>query len=155
STTAGALASRRNVAAVAAVDRSNFLRITTAVKQTVTSTVSGDARSVLELANLDQGSDSVIGPMAENPVLNVFGTSRVNIPQRQLAVDARSSVYAITLSGLTVTPLAMVSPRPALAGAATALVDAASGSNKVAPGSFVYVNGSNLAASNSTTQVPP
>jgi DNA-binding beta-propeller fold protein YncE len=155
STTAGALASRRNVAAVAAVDRSNFLRITTAVKQTVTSTVTGDARSVLELANLDQGSDSVIGPMAENPVLSVFGTARVNIPPRQLAVDGRSNVYAITLSGLTMTPLAMVSPRPALAGAATALVDAASGSNKVSPGSFVYVNGSNLAASNSTTQVPP
>lgn len=153
-TAVGSLASRRNVAAVAALDGASFLRITTPVKQQVSSTVTGDARAVLELANLDQGSDSVIGPLAENPVFSVFGTTRVNVPSRQLAADSKGTVYAITLSGLTVTPLSMVSARPQLLTGATAIVDANSGASRLLPGAFVYINGANLASANATTQLP-
>jgi hypothetical protein len=145
STTPGALASHRNVAAVAPVDQSSFLRLTTPVKQTITSTVSGDARSVLEVVNIDQGSDAVIGALAENPALSVFGTSRVNLPPRQLAADSTGSAYAITLSGLTVMPLATVSAPP----------QTQSVSGNMSPGAFVTINGANLASTGTAMQVPP
>jgi DNA-binding beta-propeller fold protein YncE len=145
STTPGSLASHRNVAAVAPVDQSTFLRLTTPVKQTVASTVSGDARSVLELVDIDRGSDTVIGALAENPALSVFGTSRVNLPSRQLAVDSKGFAYAITLSGLTVTPIAAVSARP--------LTQSVTGTMQ--PGAFVTIDGTNLATTGTATQIPP
>jgi hypothetical protein len=151
STSTGPFASKRNVAAVAAIDSSNFVRITTPVKQTVTSTVTGDARSVLELLNLDQGSDTVVGALAENPVLSVFGTSRVNIQPRTLAVDSKGNAYAITLSGLTVTPVSMVSPSPQIPSGG---VVNSSGGN-LQPGAFVNINGSNLGSTSTATQLPP
>ena len=101
------LSSKRNVAAVAPAGDWTFVRLTTPVKQAITSTVNGDARPVLELADISTGSVNVIGPLAENPVYTVLGTTtRVNVPPRQLAVDSKGTVYAITLSGLTVSPLA-------------------------------------------------
>ena len=145
STTPGALASHRNVAAVAPVDQSSFLRLTTAVKQTVASTVSGDGRSVLELVDIDRGSDVVLGALAENPASSVFGNSRVNLPPRQLAADSKGSAYAITLSGLTVTPIAAVSARP--------LTQSVTGTMQ--PGAFVSINGSNLATAGTASQIPP
>jgi DNA-binding beta-propeller fold protein YncE len=145
STTSGALASHRNVAALAPVSPSSFLRLTTPVKQTVASTVSGDARSVLELVDIDHGSDTVIGALAENPALSVFGTSRVNLPPRQLAADSKGNAYAITLSGLTVTPMATVSARPQAQGV----------TGTMQPGAFVTINGANLASSGTATQIPP
>jgi DNA-binding beta-propeller fold protein YncE len=145
STTPGALASHRNVAALAPVDRSSFLRLTTPVKQTITSTVTGDARSVLELVNLDQGSDAVIGALAENPALSVFGTARVNLPPRQLTTDSTGSVYAVTLSGLTVTPVSTVSAPP----------QTQSVTGNMSPGAFVTINGANLASTGTAMQVPP
>jgi len=145
STTPGALASHRNVAAVAPVNPSSFLRLTTPVKQTVASTVSGDVRSVLELVDINRGSDTVIGALAENPVFSVFGTARVNMPPRQLAVDSKGTAYAITLSGLTATPIATVSAAP----------QTQSVSGTMQPGAFVTINGSNLASAGTAAQIPP
>jgi DNA-binding beta-propeller fold protein YncE len=145
STTPGALSSLRNVAAVAPVDQSTFLRVTTPVKQTVTSSVTGDSRSVLELVDIGRGSDTVIGALAENPALSVFGTARVNIPPRQLAADSKGFAYAITLSGLTVTPIAAVSARP----------QTQSITGNMQPGAFVTINGTSLASDGTATQIPP
>jgi hypothetical protein len=145
STTPGALASHRNVAAVAPVDQSSFLRLTTPVKQTVASTVSGDVRSVLELVDIDRGSDAVIGALAENPVQSVFGTARVNLPPRQLVADSKGMAYAITLSGLTATPIGTVAAAP----------QTQSVTGNMQPGAFVTINGTNLASAGTATQIPP
>jgi hypothetical protein len=153
STSAGAFASKRNVAGVAAIDPANFLRLTTPVKQTISSTVTGDARSVLELISIDQGSDAVIGALAENPVLSVFGTSRVSMPPRQLAADSKGNAYAITLSGLTVTPISTVSATPQVQSGSGGVVNSSGGN--LQPGAFVTISGSNLASTNTATQLPP
>ena len=52
----------------------------------------------------------------ENPVQNVFGTQRINVTPRQVVVDSKGTVYAITLSGLSVVP-----PTPAGAGTRPAI----------------------------------
>jgi len=155
STQAGALASRRNVAAVAPVDDYSFLRLTTPVKQTLTAQASGDARPTLELVDLRNNSVSTVGAIAEQPPLSRFGNTRVNVPPRQLAVDSKGTVYAITLSGLTVLPLAPAgSTRPQISGGASGIRNASDGTQSLRPGSFVVVYGANLAASAVADQIP-
>jgi len=105
------------------------------------------------LADLGANAVSVIGALAENPPNSVFGTARVNVTPRQIAVDASGTAYMITLSGLTVVPLTPVgSSRPQLASGGSALVNANDGTSNVTPGGFVAVNGSNLASSGMATQ---
>jgi DNA-binding beta-propeller fold protein YncE len=149
------LSSKRNVAAVAPAGEWTFVRLTTPVKQTISSTVNGDARPVLELADISRGSVTVVGPLAENPVNSLYGTTtRVNVPPRQLAVDSQGTVYAITLSGLTVSPLA-TGAAPSISTAAGAVVDATSGARTLTPGGFVAISGTNLATENTAVQLPP
>jgi hypothetical protein len=81
----------------------------------------------------------------------VFGTSRVNIQPRTLAVDSQGNAYAITLSGLTVTPVSIVSPSPQIPSGG---VVSSSGGN-LQPGAFVAINGSNLGSTSTATQLPP
>ncbi len=154
-TQAGLLASRRNVAAVAALDDSSFLRLTTPVKQTVASTASGDARPTLELVDLRDRSVNTVGALAEQPVLSRFGNTRVNVPPRQLAADSQGNAYAITLSGLTVTSLTPAGlSRPQLAGGAAALRNASDPAAGLRPGAFVNISGSNLAAKAAADEIP-
>jgi len=149
------LASRRNVAALAAVDEFRFLRLTTPVKQTILSTPSGDARPALELVDLRDSSVSLIGALAEQPVTSVFGTARVNVPPRQLAVDQQGTAYAVTLSGLTVIPLVPAgATRPAIAAGPNAMVNAQTGASQVFPGSFVIISGSHLASTATAPELP-
>ena len=124
STPAGPLSAIRNVAAVAPVDTNTFVRITTPVKATITSTPSGDARPLLELLDLRNSSISVVGPIAENPVFSAIGTTRTNVPPRQLVVDSTGTAYAITLSGFSVIPMTPSGvSRPLLASGAGAIVE--------------------------------
>ncbi|MFN7937053.1 MAG: hypothetical protein U0R19_27265 [Bryobacteraceae bacterium] len=137
------LATRRNVAAVGAVDENRFLRLTTPVKAQVNSTSTSDARPTLELLDLRDNSVIVVGAIAENPPQSLFGNVRLNVPPRQIAVDQDGNSYVLTLSGLTVVPLTPVgASRPQLAGSLTNAVD---GTRVLTPGSFVKVSGSNLA----------
>jgi YVTN family beta-propeller protein len=146
STTVLPAASKRNIAAVAALDGNRFLRVTTPVKQTVAATVTSDARPTLEVVDLRDNSITLIGALAENPVTSLFGNTRANVPPRQMAVDAAGTAYIVSLSGLTVVPLtAGAAARPQIAGA-TAVVNATDGTRNFSPGSFVTVSGSNLAA---------
>ena len=107
------LASRRNVAALGAVDADRFLRLTTVVKSQITSTASGDVRPALELVDLGDSSVTLVGALAENPVQSLFGTSRINVPPRQIAADADGTAYLITLSGMTMVPTDSVGRVPA------------------------------------------
>ncbi len=148
-------ATTRNVVAVAALDTNNFLRLTTQAKTSLTATTAvGDSRPTLEEANLPTDAVSVVGAVAENPPVTVFGTTRSNVPPRLLATDASGNAYALTLSGLTVIPLSpQGSPPPQIASGASAIVNA-NGSATFAPGSFIAVNGANLASNGTATQLP-
>jgi YVTN family beta-propeller protein len=149
-------AGQRNVAAVFAIDESRFVRLTTPVRQNNTSVVRDDARPTLELVDTRTGAESVVGIAPENPVNSVFGAARVNVPSRQMAVDSNGTAYVITLSGLSVIPLASNgSPnRPQIAPGARGVVNSTDGTPAVRPGSFITINGTNLATASTATDLP-
>ena len=148
-------ATTRNVAEVAAIDPNNFLRLTTQAKTSLTATTAtGDSRPTLELANLQNQSVTVVGALAENPPVTIFGTTRSNVPARLLTVDGSGNAYAITVSGLSVIPLTpQGAPAPQIAAGAGAIMNS-SGGAALSPGSFIVVSGSNLAAPGTATVLP-
>jgi len=146
----------RNVAAVHAVDENRFLRITTPVRQTLTTATRDDARATLELLDLRAGTESVIAVAPENPQFNVLGNARVNIPARQIVVDDQNLAYMIGVSGLTVLPVYATgtAPRPAIATGNRAVVNSLDGSLNLRPGGFVTVSGTLLANSATARTLP-
>jgi DNA-binding beta-propeller fold protein YncE len=150
-TTAGT----RNIASVAAIDSNRFVRMTTPQRTAINVATRDDSRTLLELWDLSGAGSTLVGAVAENPYTEVFGTARVNLPPRQMAVDSNGTVYAITLSGLSVIPttLASASTQPQLA-SSQAIVNANTGSTTVKPGDFITINGSNLASQATANQLP-
>ena len=148
---------QRNVAAVAPMDSKSFLRLTTPVRQNITTATRDDPRTTLELVNIQTGEETLAGVVPENPVTNVFGTTRANVPTRQLAADAKGNAYAITLSGLSVvsTTPSGTSTRPAITTGARGIVNSSDGTPNLKPGSFVTISGTNLAAPAAANVIPP
>lgn len=142
----------RNVAAVTPVDQNTFVRLTTPARTTITATTQDDPRTLLELFSLQSGGETLIGPTAENPVTEVFGTNRVNLAPRQMVVDGNNTIYAITISGLSVIPMtpANSSTSPQLSSNAVSSSDGGS----IRPGGFITVTGANLAAPVTANQLP-
>jgi hypothetical protein len=149
-------AGQRNVAAVYPIDENTFIRLTTPVRQNTTSVTRDDSRPTLELVDIRTGAGSVVGVAPDNPVSSVFGTARVNVPSRQLVVDSKGTAYSITLSGLSVIPLATsgVSPRPSVTAGVRGIVNSSDGTPNFKPGEFITVNGTNLATAASADTVP-
>jgi hypothetical protein len=146
-------AGQRNVAAVFAVDENRFVRLTTPVRQNIASVTRDDSRATLELVDTRTGAESVVGVAPENPVNSIFGNTRANVSPRQLAVDSKGTTYAITLSGLSVIPMGSSStPRPQIA--QRGVVNSTDGTLNLRPGSFVTVNGFNLATDATATELP-
>ena len=88
---------------------------------------------------------------------NVFGTTRANVPTRQLVADAQGNAYAVTLSGLSVisTTPAGAASRPTIATGARGIVNSSDGTANIHLGSFVTINGTNLAAPAAASTIPP
>src|SRR5262249_8407741 len=86
------------------------------------------------------------------PPLTVQNTQRWNIGPRQMVVDSQGTMYAITLSGLTVAPTAPATDanRPQI----TRVANSTDGTTNIQPGSFVTITGSNLARAASPSSVP-
>jgi len=147
---------QRNVAAVAAIDQNTFVRLTTPSRTAINVTPRDDTRTLLEMFDIQGGGESLIGPIAENTISQVFGTQRNNLPPRQAVVDSQGNVYAVTISGLTVIPLtpANQSTRPQIATGPRAIVNSNDGTPNIKPGTFITVNGSNLAAAATAGQLP-
>jgi len=143
----------RNVAAVAQVNDHQFLRLTTPLRQTSTSPGTDDSRATLSLIDLNLNSESLIGPMPENPAFSDFGTTpaRTNVPARQMAVDSQGTVYILTLSGLTIVPMTTGSNTTPTLNNQQAIVNATDGTNVVRPGSFITINGQSLASTAAPT----
>jgi hypothetical protein len=139
------------------MDDKSFLRLTTPVRQNITTATRDDPRTTLELVNIQTGEETLSGVVPENPVTNVFGTTRANVPTRQLAADAKGNAYAITLSGLSVisTTPAGTSTRPTITPGARGIVNSSDGTPNLKPGSFVTITGTNLAAPTAANVIPP
>jgi DNA-binding beta-propeller fold protein YncE len=146
----------RNVAAVAPVDQNVFLRMTTPVRTTITTTTTDDAHTTLQLVDTRTGVASTVAEMPDNPAYSVFGATRTPMPARQMVVDGNGTAYAITMSGLSVVPTAATggSSVPTLA-TTKSVINANNGSAVFSPGSFVTITGTNLASTATATTLPP
>lgn len=149
-------AGQRHVAAVAPLDERSFVRLTTAVRQSVTATTSDDVRPVIEQVDIATGVETVAAIAAEQPTTSAFGQSRINVSPRRMVVDSKGNIYAITLSGLSFIPLTSpTAGRPAIRGGARGVLNAVDGTPNFTPGAFVTVLGSNLALPATADQIPP
>jgi hypothetical protein len=149
-------AGQRNVAAVVPLNDNQFLRMTTPVRQAITSTTRDDPRTQMEIIDVRNFSESIIAVLPENPVFNVLAANRVNIPVRQMVVDSQGTAYSITLSGLSVIPLAArtATTQPRLPLGARAIVNSQDGSTNIRPGSFVTITGQSLASAAAADTLP-
>jgi YVTN family beta-propeller protein len=145
----------RHVAAVAPITDKIFLRLTTPVRQAVTSITSDDERTTLEAVDLATGTEALAAVAPENPVVTLLGTSRVNTQPRMMVVDSKGVAYAITLSGLSVIPLTVPGSdtRPQVL-ANRGIVNSNDGTQNIRPGSFITVAGRNLAAAARADSIP-
>lgn len=145
----------RNVAAVAPVDENDFARLTTPVRTNLTTTITGDTHTTLEVVNVLTGATAATFRVPENPPVSVFGNVRQSTPPRQMVVDSQGTAYAITLSGLSVIPLtpSTAGTTPALA-ATQPIMNSVDGTTTFKPGSFVTINGSNLASAAIANALP-
>jgi hypothetical protein len=156
-TTTVVSAGQRNVAELAAVDGTSFVRLTTPVRQSITTATRDDVRTTLELVDVASGAETLLGVVPENPVTSVFGQALARVAPRLMAVDAKTNTaYAITLSGLSVIPLvpATTATRPAVPAGVRGFVNSNDGSTNLRPGSFLTVTGQNLGSASSAGQVP-
>jgi len=149
-------AGQRHVASVAPLDERSFVRLTTAVRQSATAATRDDVRPVLEQVDISTGAETVAAVAAEQPTYSAFGQARINVPPRQMVVDSKGNVYAITLSGLSFIPLTPPgTARPAIRGGARGVLNASDGTPNFTPGAFVTVTGANLALPATADQIPP
>jgi YVTN family beta-propeller protein len=145
-------AGQRNIAAVAPINTTQFARITTPVRQNITTATRDDPRPTLELVDISTGGTTLAGPLAEQPPLIVLNTQRWNVGPRQMVVDSAGTMYAITLSGLTVAPTAPATDanRPQI----TSVMNSSDGSANIQPGSFVTISGASLASGATANALP-
>jgi len=145
----------RNVASVAPIDENDFARLTTPVRTNLTTTITADPHTTLEVVNVVTGAIISTFRVPENPPFSVFNTTRQPTPPRQMVVDSQGTAYAITLSGLSVIPLAPASAAttPALS-STQPIINSVDGTTNFAPGSFVTINGSSLASSAIANALP-
>src|SRR6266481_1636805 len=87
-------AGQRNVASVLALNDRQFVRVTTPVRQNINTATRDDARPTLELVDIETGGETLVGALAEEPPVTVFGTQRWNIPPRQMVADSAGTLYA-------------------------------------------------------------
>jgi hypothetical protein len=137
----------RNVASIAPIDENDFARLTTAVRTNLTTTTTADTHTTLEVVNVVTGAVTSTFRVPENPPVSVFGATRQPTPPRQMVVDSTGTAYAITISGLSVIPLAPASAAttPSLS-ATQPIINSVDGTANFKPGSFVTINGSSLAS---------
>jgi len=144
------------VAAVAPLNSTTYLRLTTPVRQNITTVTRDDPRTTLEMVNLITGEETLAGVVPENPQVNVFGTTRFNTNPRQMVVDsAGTTAYALTLSGLSVISLTPTGTGTQPAIAPGGIVNSNDGTTNITPGSFITVSGQNLASPATANTLPP
>jgi hypothetical protein len=147
----------RNVAAVAPVGKTAFLRMTTPVRTNLTVATSDDVHTTLEAVDVNTGATALAARMPENPVLSEFTSvlARTPMTARQMVVDSGGTVYALTLSGLSVLPLtptnSTTQPQIAASGGVT---NATTPTSALKPGSFVNIKGVNLASAATASALP-
>jgi YVTN family beta-propeller protein len=149
-------AGSRHIAAVAPVSETHFVRMTIPVRQNINSVTRDDPRAVIEMVDVRNGAETVVAVAPDSPQSIAFGTQRISVPARQMVVDSKGVAYAIGVSGLSVIPLQQggAPSRPQILSGSRGIVNANTGSTNFTPGAFITVNGSNLADTAVSEQIP-
>ncbi|MFN0167551.1 MAG: hypothetical protein ACKV22_14060 [Bryobacteraceae bacterium] len=147
-------AGNRNIATSAPLSESQFVWLSTPVRQNIGAAVRDEVRTTLELVDLSVGSQTLVGVVAENPQVSVFGAARILMPGRGMVVDSRGTAYALTLSGLSVIPTTTTTDATKPLLNARAILNANDGTQNFRPGSFVSITGKNLASPGTADDLP-
>jgi DNA-binding beta-propeller fold protein YncE len=146
----------RNTVATFPLTTSTYVRMSTPVKATITTTPADDPRPLIDLVNFQTGAVQQLAVAAENPRFTLLGTTRYNVSPRQMVVDANYVAYVLTISGLTVIPLTPNGvSTPAVMTGTSGIVNSTDGTQNIKPGTFVNINGSALASTGVATTTPP
>ncbi len=146
----------RNTVATYPLNDTTYVRMSTPVKATITTTPADDPRPLIDLVNYQTGAVQQLAVAAENPRFTLLGTTRYNVSPRSMVVDANYVAYVLTISGLTVIPLTPNGvSTPVVATGTTGVVNAADGSQNIQLGSFIDINGSALASTGTALTTPP
>lgn len=151
-----ASSTQRNVAALAPLDTTNYVRFSTSFRANVSSSPSDEIRPTLELVNAQNGQANLLGVIAEQPRYSVFGTTRTNISARSMVVDSSTNTaYILTLSGLTEVPLTLTGTTPPQLAASRPVINSNDGTaTNLRPGAFVTISGSSLAFAATAATLP-
>jgi uncharacterized protein (TIGR03437 family) len=143
----------RPVAAVAALGAQSFARYSMPVRASAAAAPT-DA-GLLEIVDVATQRTTATAAGLEGPLTLAVGTARVNISGRMMALDpSATNAYVLTASGLSIIPLGPVSSQSAPALTANAVVNTASFTAGVAPGSLISIFGRNLGQSAAAGSTP-
>jgi YVTN family beta-propeller protein len=146
----------RNTMATYPMTANTYIRLSTPVKATITTTPADDPRPLIDLINFQTGAVQQLAVSGENPRFTLLGTTRYNVSPRQMVVDSNYVAYILTLSGLTVIPLTPNGvPTPAVSSSTTGIVNASTGTPAIQLGSFINIYGTALASAASASTTPP
>lgn len=146
----------RNTVATYPLTTSTYIRMSTPVKATITTTPADDPRPLIDLVNFQTGAVQQLAVSAENPRFTLLGTTRYNISPRQMVVDSNYVAYVLTISGLTVIPLTPNGvATPVVTSGTKGIVNSTDGTQNIKPGTFVNINGTALASTGAATTTPP
>lgn len=145
----------RHYAGVAALDANTYARFTIPPQTNATTAPVGDARPLVEVLNVKTQAVLVTAAAPEGPPSTLFGNGRLNIPARLMAVDAAGSrAFLISASGLSIVSLQQVTPNQKPVVNPGGVVNGATFSPAISPGSLISIFGTNLADNASAADLP-
>ena len=155
-TTTVVSAGQRHIASVYPISSTHFVRTTVPVRQNINSVTRDDPRTTVELVDTRTGGETIVAVAPDSPPLMIFGTQRLPVASRQLVVDSKNIAYAIGVAGLSVIPLQAggAIAKPQISTGSRGIVNASNGSTNFGPGAFISVNGTGLADTAVSDQIP-
>ncbi len=136
----------RPISGVVALNNNSYVRYAPAVAAQANNPIVTATPNV-EIADVNTGNTQRQVPAIEGPISTVTGAARANVQGRSIAVNpAGTTAYVLTVSGLSVIPLAAITPAERPVVTAAGIGNVANGRNSLAPGSLVNIPGNNLAS---------
>ncbi|MBL8176908.1 MAG: hypothetical protein JNK48_19700 [Bryobacterales bacterium] len=137
----------RPISGVAALNNNSFVRYAPAVALQANNPIVTTTPSV-EMADVNTGNALRQIPAIEGPISTVTGNARANVQGRSIVVDpAGTTAYVLTVSGLSVIPLAAITPAERPVVTTAGIGNVANGRASLAPGTLVNIPGNNLGQS--------
>jgi uncharacterized protein (TIGR03437 family) len=148
-------ATLRNVAAVYPINTTLYARFSTAQQANANANPTGNPQPMIEIVNVNTEQVMGTAPLAEAPAMQVFGNQRANLSGRLMAVDNRAQfAYVVTMSGLSIAPLAAGQPPERITLNQRGIVQAATYGQDLAPGGLFSIFGQGMGELASAGSLP-